>query len=879
MTATAPKDIDMRTLVQSRMQEITSLTKKLKSDKRFGKLASQQVPIHMRRRAVAHDVRRLPARLRMKYKREKDSSGGNIAAGKRPSRKFRRRPSNLLEEYNRRQNKHFWLETHIWHAKRFHMSDKWGYKIAQFPNDKCWRACYRATKSSCLMFDISYMNTIQIKGPQHVILKQLAQLTRQETGFVFTKTEHVEKKAIIYLPAQEQLIAEVSYLWLEETDGASKVWLTCHPAFVKHLWKALTLAFNLPIADNDEVVNVLNGKDDMNGEDKENVNASAEPPAKKLKIDEPKHNSITEESKEGDDQDINKKEGRNDKAKKDVEKEKLAPRNVPIERAPKYVGDDGVEITDLQGVINRFRLVGKENFEILKKVCVPASVTDCNVEEESFKEDLHWWSKYYSDQQTVITNKTQNSDFEKNKVFQNLALTVRDPRLLLPIKKYMKPKAIKSTKDNKTKKMGEDLKDEEKSDNVSDKMEECRDKIEAKPFSSAPFFDEKIRDAVTLSKAADLVINKKRSERPIPGLSINLGNDESRVPIVILPDTNNSHLDLLIPAGWGMPFWMCLVFNGCRVGADRELQHLSLEQGEPPLLHRYPESATGGEAMAQLKQDMSKQHFLYPPNNRVNFAKLGIVSPFCPPWNILLQDWATEDGLQEGRPTISEIKVLRERKILDQLKSGSSDVKYSDVLVPVKLKIVAKGKLSHNTLICLPTREDIGEITDCQDFEGPVEPLQKDQAEKQRKETQQHHKVMKKRLKRRWKKLKDKKVLMQCQSSALGKELDKEKMQNISDGMTTLKKMRNEENAQFGANTEQLWIGDFERVRHSCRRQIVGYVTVGDNSLRLGCHVGYGFVALKGLKKLMELDEKGRNLVLTRETKTLQYRFSRFEIL
>jgi len=26
-------------------------------------------------------------------------------------------------------------------------------------------------------------------------------------------------------------------------------------------------------------------------------------------------------------------------------------------------------------------------------------------------------------------------------------------------------------------------------------------------------------------------------------------------------------------------------------------------------------------------------------------------------------------------------------------------------------------------------------------------------------------------------------------------------------------------------------------------------------------------------------DEKGRNLVLTRETKTLQYRFSRFEIL
>ena len=120
---------------------------------------------------------------------------------------------------------------------------------------------------------------------------------------------------------------------------------------------------------------------------------------------------------------------------------------------------------------------------------------------------------------------------------------------------------------------------------------------------------------------------------------------------------------------------------------------------------------------------------------------------------------------------------------------------------------------------------------------------------------------------------------MQCQSSALGKDLDKEKLQTICDGMTTLKQMRNVENAQFGAKTEQLWIRDFESVRHSCKREVFGYVTVGDNSLRLGCHIGYGFVTLNGLKKLKEIDEKGTDLVLTRETKTLQYRFSRFEIL
>ena len=58
----------------------------------------------------------------------REKSEGKDAANKkpkRPSRRYRRRPSNLLEEYNRRQRKgSVWLETHIWHAKRFHMADR-----------------------------------------------------------------------------------------------------------------------------------------------------------------------------------------------------------------------------------------------------------------------------------------------------------------------------------------------------------------------------------------------------------------------------------------------------------------------------------------------------------------------------------------------------------------------------------------------------------------------------------------------------------------------------------------------------------------------------------------------------------------------------------
>ena len=72
-------------------------------------------------------------------------------ATKKKSRHTRRKPRNLLEEYNRRQRKHVWLETHIWHAKRMKMVDAWGYRLADHPTDKGFRACYRAMKNHCFL--------------------------------------------------------------------------------------------------------------------------------------------------------------------------------------------------------------------------------------------------------------------------------------------------------------------------------------------------------------------------------------------------------------------------------------------------------------------------------------------------------------------------------------------------------------------------------------------------------------------------------------------------------------------------------------------------------------------------------------------------------
>ena len=109
----------------------------------------------------------------------------------------------MLSEYERRQKGAKggkWLETHIWHAKRYHMvnsykskahennvrdleasdknqtTGKWGYNLAEFSNDKMFRACYRGISQKCILHDLSYLCCIEISGRKCDLEKSLSQL-------------------------------------------------------------------------------------------------------------------------------------------------------------------------------------------------------------------------------------------------------------------------------------------------------------------------------------------------------------------------------------------------------------------------------------------------------------------------------------------------------------------------------------------------------------------------------------------------------------------------------------------------------------------------------------------------------------------------------
>lgn len=192
---------------------------------------------------MSHNVKRLPRRLREAHLAQmtKSANGKDLPSmNKRPSRKYRRRPRNLLSEYSRRRCDKIWLETHIWHAKRFHMIDKWGYRIANHPNDKCFRANYRAIARYCLLQDISYYTCVEITGEEN-LLKTTLKTHCNPSTLTFAAKKYInghregtlmffKKDGYPYFP-----IGNVNFFWepnksSNQTD-VKTIWIWVHPAF------------------------------------------------------------------------------------------------------------------------------------------------------------------------------------------------------------------------------------------------------------------------------------------------------------------------------------------------------------------------------------------------------------------------------------------------------------------------------------------------------------------------------------------------------------------------------------------------------------------------------------------------------------------------
>lgn len=242
-----PSSVNISKFVAFRSQEIQVMKNALAAETGT-RLAFQTLPKHMRRRAMSHNVKRLPRRLRQIHLRQMQKSGMPVSQ-KRPSRKYRRRARNLEEEYTKRSSKYRWLPTHIWHAKRFKIIEKWGYKLPYSPCDKAFRACYRAVAQHCLIQDISYIHCIELSGNRSSLIDKLKCLNNASTGLSFGAKAFLNgaREGQTTLIKAEKVIGPVTFQWQPNSGNTSSLWLWVHSAFYKETKDTLLKSLGLQL--------------------------------------------------------------------------------------------------------------------------------------------------------------------------------------------------------------------------------------------------------------------------------------------------------------------------------------------------------------------------------------------------------------------------------------------------------------------------------------------------------------------------------------------------------------------------------------------------------------------------------------------------------
>lgn len=77
------------------------------------------------------------------------------------------RPPPPESKYKKRQRCKTWLPTHVYHAKRAHMTESWRFAVPLSPTEKSYRPTHRARgQRGAVAWDMSYVSTIQIEGSE-----------------------------------------------------------------------------------------------------------------------------------------------------------------------------------------------------------------------------------------------------------------------------------------------------------------------------------------------------------------------------------------------------------------------------------------------------------------------------------------------------------------------------------------------------------------------------------------------------------------------------------------------------------------------------------------------------------------------------------------
>lgn len=848
-----PKYINGGSFARARAAEVKAMVKAVRKVSASCHLFAA-LPKHMRRRAMSHNTKRLPCRLQeMALKlREKSLQGvkKKKEQSKKKSRKARRRHRNLLLEFNRRQRKNIWLETHIWHAKRFHMVKKWGYCLGDRPTYKSYRPSYRAMSSHCLLQDLSYFCCLELLGEEDVLLAALAQLTSKDTGPTFASAACLSGRrqgsVVLYRAGQypSDALGPVTFLWRPRTQTSTRrqLWVWAHPTLKPDLLEELQKVCGcsepvVPVAV-PEAIPVAPPSGDTQKSTKRSSevrptsgtkrkrrsSGQSEPPAKKLLGDGTR------------------------------------PPTAPVTWTST---SSSTVINDLTMELVRLRLVGPQSHTVLTQTLDPA--TAC--ESTSRAGFSLWWPELCKEQSQMELHREQSEVFHTLRgVYSTgevppgtvLGLTVDDPRLTLPRKKVKALPSVKQAQEVDEQRVKQLM--------LGGVPERCCQSL---------LWERSVRDNVTENKIPEQELNRRKRELLVPGSRPRPCPPQGRVPVLLLhqPGKQTGHeqgswgagWDVLLPKGWGMAFWVPLVYRGVREGGlHMSLKH-SQNKGTPHFPHDYPDCPAGVRFQEEQEAELLDKFKRRPPAKRTNYIKAGCLAPFRCPWKQLVEEWEVMSSETSPRQETSQsLTVLRSRKDLrllsgwcrptssrgqrscgvgrgqspplDQEAVSSFLSTWPLSLVWVRLSLMFKGKPELHAMLCAPSTEDLRALPGARSA-GPQEPPHQEPP---------HQDPFKSALKRPKKK-----------NSA---------PQTPGEHATP-------------GGVLGLWPEPLPRVASHCSRLTLGWVTQGDFSLAAGCGEALGFISLAGfLRTLLQQPAEHRGTLLLRNPSSLHYRFVKVNI-
>ncbi|KAI3628517.1 ribonuclease P [Malassezia furfur] len=575
--AMVPDKLDVEAAINVRKTEILALHRAMKQAREATNTrAWQLLPRHLRRRAASHNLLRLPSRLRGKARAELRASN---TTPKTRSAMRRRAPERTLIGFTRRRaaltrraaryDKR-WLETHLWHAKRFRMSqDKqaqdggsgtFGFSLAESPHQKSFRRSARYSENTVMLHDASYTAVFRLSARssrRHPSLAtQRLQLLLQLAGAahgweeVWTSGARMCTTTLMQRPVGQNSrvsnalfvspLAPIQVLWVVGHGAYRECHVWVHPAGAPDLHALLLQALKLVRIEAQRSTkhrSCVPQRWDIPVDVRVEPLESAPPPA-------------------------------------------LAA-GMPHTRRGRVHELGTTELRAVEGY-NVFELSGADAGRILGGVLQPVEPAD----------HLDGAAQHLFARITGQKHALSPSQLPPGLV---LSLLVHDPRLAFP------PQNTPLAQDQREK-------------GTQGGMEDVR-----MPLSDSRFFSYKRLPAFTKGD-----MDRRRAQL-VPGERLRPTAGDDRIPVVLIASWQDSPLasgyTLLVPRGWGLPFWHSLVFTGARVLGQEQLRQRYLNAG----LASFPHDWVASRAYAVLEHEAAARRVeawrRKPPAKRVNYDR------------------------------------------------------------------------------------------------------------------------------------------------------------------------------------------------------------------------------------------------------------------